>query len=170
MDLMMFKINDYLVYGTTGVCQVLDIKEEQFLNDEPRDYYILNQIFSQNTVIKIPVEHGSGRLRNLYSKEEIATCIKGMPDHKPLYIEDDRERAQAYRSLLKTGDCDDLITLINSIYYRKNAVVAPTKKYNKNDDDLMKRAQNLLNEEFAVVLGINPDEVKSYILEQIPQN
>ncbi|MGN9121457.1 CarD family transcriptional regulator [Turicibacter bilis] len=30
-----FKINDYIMYGTTGVCQVMGIKEEQFLDDEP---------------------------------------------------------------------------------------------------------------------------------------
>lgn len=165
----MFKINDCLVYVTTGVCRVLDIKKEQFLNDEPRDYYILNPVFSENTIIKIPVESASVSLRKLHTKAEVTTFIKEMPDWDPLWIEDERQRNQTYRSLLKTGKCDDLITLINSISYHKSKMISTTKKYNKNDDELMKRAENLLNEEFAFVLGIEPDEVNNYIDKQVPQ-
>lgn len=165
----MFKINDCLVYVTTGVCRVQDIKKEQFLNDEPRDYYILNPVFSENTIIKIPVESASVSLRKLHTKAEVTTFIKEMPDWDPLWIEDERQRNQTYRSLLKTGKCDDLITLINSISYHKSKMTSTTKKYNKNDDELMKRAENLLNEEFAFVLGIEPDEVNNYIGKQVPQ-
>ena len=27
----MFKINDYVVYGTTGVCKIVDITKEKYL-------------------------------------------------------------------------------------------------------------------------------------------
>lgn len=165
----MFKVNDYVVYATTGVCQVLDIKKEQFLNDEPRDYYSLSPIFSENTIVKLCVDQAADCLRNLHSKEEIARIIKEMPDRTPLWIDDERERSRIYRTLLKTGKCNDLITLINSIYCHKNNVTSTAKKYNKNDDDLMKRAENLLNEEFAFVLGMDPEEVTDYIQSQLPQ-
>ena len=61
------------------------------------------------------------------------------------------------------------MTWINSIYCHKNNATATAKKYNKNDDDWMKRAENLLNEEFAFVLGIEPEEVTDSIQSQIIQ-
>ena len=41
------------------------------------------------------------------------------------------------------------------------------KRTNKNDDEVMKTAENLLNEEFSISLGIDKEDVKSYILNHI---
>lgn len=30
----MFKVDDYIMYGMTGVCKILDITNEKFINDE----------------------------------------------------------------------------------------------------------------------------------------
>ena len=30
----MFKVNDYIMYGTTGVCKIIDIKKQKFLGRE----------------------------------------------------------------------------------------------------------------------------------------
>lgn len=35
----MFKVDDYIMYGMTGVCKILDITNEKFINDERRKYY-----------------------------------------------------------------------------------------------------------------------------------
>ncbi|MBM6861086.1 CarD family transcriptional regulator, partial [Clostridium saudiense] len=36
----MFKVNDYIMYGTTGVCKIIDIKKQKFLGREEKEYYI----------------------------------------------------------------------------------------------------------------------------------
>ena len=36
----MFKINDYVMYGITGVCKILDIKEEKDRNSVIKKYYV----------------------------------------------------------------------------------------------------------------------------------
>ena len=43
------------------------------------------------------------------------------------------------------------------------------KKINKNDEDVMSLAKKLLNEEFSMILGIEPEEVSDYILERVAQ-
>ncbi|MGX4601251.1 CarD family transcriptional regulator [Faecalimicrobium sp. JNUCC 81] len=35
----MFKVDDYIMYGITGVCKILDITNKKFINDERRKYY-----------------------------------------------------------------------------------------------------------------------------------
>ena len=37
------------------------------------------------------------------------------------------------------------------------------KKLNKNDEEILKTSEKLLNQEFGFVLNINPDEIPSYI-------
>jgi len=37
----MFKINDYVVYGSTGVCQIIDISKEKNLSNDEIQYYVL---------------------------------------------------------------------------------------------------------------------------------
>lgn len=42
-------------------------------------------------------------------------------------------------------------------------------KTHQADDNIMKEAERLLNEEFATILDISPNEVSSYISSHIPQ-
>ncbi|MBQ1786752.1 MAG: CarD family transcriptional regulator [Turicibacter sp.] len=161
-----FKINDYIMYGTTGVCQVMGITEEQFLDDEARDYYVLNPVYSNQTTIKIPVQTQLNA-RYLHSKDEVADFIKKMPSNELFWIDDERQRHQTFKSMLKKLDCESLIMLINSIYSYKNKIVTPSKKVSKQDEEIMKVAEHLLNQEFATILGIEPSEVTDYILEQV---
>ena len=40
----MFKINDYIMYGTTGVCKVSDITKEAIGDLKLKEYYVLTPI------------------------------------------------------------------------------------------------------------------------------
>ena len=48
----MFKVNDYIMYGMTGVCQVVDITKESFIDNLQKEYYVLKYIYSNDTIIK----------------------------------------------------------------------------------------------------------------------
>lgn len=165
----MFKVNDYIMYGVTGVCKVIDIKEESFINSNSKECYVLSPIYSKNTIIKIPVDNDKVSMRKLHSKEEVFSLINNMPNKETLWIDNDKERSEKFKAMLKTGDCEELITLVKSIYFNKKNKMSVGRKINKNDDEIMKVAENLLNEEFATILDIHPSEVKSYILEHVEQ-
>ena len=45
----MFKVNDYIMYGMTGVCQVVDITKESFIDNLQKEYYVLKYIYSNDT-------------------------------------------------------------------------------------------------------------------------
>ena len=71
--------------------------------------------------------------------------------------------------MLKSGDCEALIKLVKSIYENKKSNRELGKKSYKGDEEIMKTAERLLNEEFAIILNISPDEVNSYIAEKMSQ-
>jgi RNA polymerase-interacting CarD/CdnL/TRCF family regulator len=162
-ELLMFKIDDYIVYGMTGVCKVVDIANESFIGKEKRKYYILSPVYNDTTVIKTPVENNKIAIRKIISEDEVKSLINDSPNLNSLWIEDEKARNNQFKAILKRGKCDELITLIRSIYSNKGYTESIGKKVHKVDSDIMKEAERLINEEFAVVLNISPDEVRSYI-------
>lgn len=165
----MFKVDEYIMYGVTGVCKVIDIKEEKLMNNVEKEYYVLNPIYSKDTVIKIPVDSTKISMRRIMSRDDIDSLINDMPNKETLWIDDEKERNEKYKSMLKSGDCEELITLMKSIYTNKKQKKTLGERSRKSDEELMKTAEKLLNEEFATVLDINIKDVKSYILSHVSE-
>lgn len=165
----MFKINDYVMYGITGVCKILDIKEEKDRNSVIKKYYVLRPIYSKNTIIKTPVSNMKISMRKIHSLDEVNSLITAIPSEETLWIEDEKSRNEKFKSMLKSGDCEALIKLVKSIYENKKSNRELGKKAYKGDEEIMKTAERLLNEEFAIILNISPDEVNSYIAEKMSQ-
>ncbi|MDU4939692.1 MAG: CarD family transcriptional regulator [Clostridium sp.] len=162
----MFKVNDYVMYGMTGACKVIDIKKEKFMNNEQKECYVLSPIYSKNMTIKIPIDNEKIIIRGIHSEEEVESLMEKVSDMDLFWVDNDRERSETFKSMLKNGECEDLITIVKSIHSNKKNKVSG-KRTNKNDDEVMKTAENLLNEEFSISLGIDKEDVKSYILNHI---
>lgn len=165
----MFKVNDYIIYGLTGVCQVVDITKESFIDNLQKEYYVLKYIYDNDTIIKIPTDNEKISMRKLLSKEDMSTLINSIPNSETIWIDNDRKRNEEFKSILKTGDIENLVKLIRSIYLDKEYKQSIGKKLYKVDDEIMQTAERLLNEEFATILNISPDEVSTYISTHVPQ-
>ena len=155
----MFKVDDYIMYGITGVCKVIDITNEKFINGEKRDYYVLSPIHNNNTIIKIPLDNNKIPMRKIISKGDVTSLINDMPNMDTLWIDDEKKRNNQFKMMLKSGKCEDLIKLIFNKRYAKST----SKKLNKADKEIIKEAERLVSEEFAIILNISPKEVNSYI-------
>lgn len=160
----MFKINDYIMYSTVGVCKVLDIIDEKSVYNMPSEYYVLQPVYSDGTIIKIPVGNTKIVMRPILSEEAVMSLINDMPEDEDVWIDNDRQRNEKFKSIIKTGKCDEWIKLIKSIYVTKEGKKLLGKKLNQADEEIVKAAEKLLFEEFATVLNISPDEVNDYIL------
>jgi CarD family transcriptional regulator len=106
-------------------------------------------------------------MREIITKEDVSSLISAMPEKETVWINDYRQRNEAYKTALKTGQCEELIKIIKTLYQEKKLKSALGKKLMKSDEDIFKAAEKQLNEEFATVLNISPDEVLPYILEHI---
>lgn len=164
----MFKINDYVVYNTTGVCKIIDIRKEKGISNNDMDYYVLEPAYDKNLTIKTPVNNPKVLMRNIITKDEILELIAAMPNNESPWISDDRERNETFKAALKSLDSEKWIKLIRTIYIAKQKKTELGKKLSKADEEIMKIAEKNLNEEFALALNISPDEVVPYILERIP--
>lgn len=165
----MFNVNDYIIYGTTGVCKITDIKKENFIGNVETEYYILHPVYSNKTTIMTPVNNQKILMRILSTKQEVTKLIEEIPSMKSAWIIDDRLRMQKFKEALHTGKCEEWIKLIKEIHIKRKERTESGKKLRQSDEDIVKSAEKLLFEEFSVSLQIPIEEVKPYIMSHIQQ-
>lgn len=163
----MFKVNDYIMYGRTGVCQVTEIRNGESMGNTGTDYYVLNPVFEKNSVIMTPVDNEKVLMREVVSKQEILSMINLISNEDSVWIDDDKIRNEKFKSSIKAGICEDWIRLIKAINLQIEEKKSIGKKISQMDEGILKEVKKLLYEEFSLVLKIPTDEVEDIIYKQI---
>jgi len=112
----MYEIGELVLYGSTGVCRVSEIKTQDFPSTgERRLYYVLKPLY-QSCVISVPVDSDKVFIRPIISKDEAERLISLIPGRKceAYHNRATRELAQHYDTMLKSHKCEDLIDLTMS--------------------------------------------------------
>lgn len=162
----MFHVEDSVMYGSYGVCQIVDIRSEKFDRDA-KLYYVLKPVQDKNSTFYCPVESGEDKMRKILSIGEIHQLIKAMPDAQTKWIENEQLRKEKYGEIIRRGDHKELVQLIKTLYYKKQEKKQEGKKFHVADEKAMKEAERILHGEFAYVLKIKPDDVVPLIMGQI---
>lgn len=163
----MFKVNDYIMYGRTGVCQVTEIRNGKSMGNTGTDYYVLNPVFEKNSVIMTPVDNEKILMREVVSKQEILSMIDLISNEDTEWIDDDKIRNEKFKSSIKAGICEDWIRLIKTIHLQMEEKKSIGKKISQLDEGILKEVKKLLYEEFSLVLKIPTEEVENIIYKQI---
>lgn len=160
----MYKIGEFIVYGNEGVCRVDDISELSIGgSSEGKTYYTLKPMHDNGTVFT-PIDTNVF-MRPIISYEEVHKLIEQIPsikeiDHDKMSV---RELQEYYKKLLKNHDCMDLLTVMITLREKKNTANDNGKKLNQMDDKFMRTAKSFIENEFSIVLGIEKEDVESYI-------
>lgn len=170
-----FKIGQFVVYGTNGICSIEDITEMSFTRGmEKALYYILKPEAANASTIFVPANNEKlmSKMRVLMSKEDIDELILGTRGKSIKWDSDRRYRTENFHDILAGGVTEDLILMISCIYMRKRELIAQNKKLPSTDSNMLKTAEKLVEEEFSCVLGISPEEVSGYIrkLLDVPES
>lgn len=156
----MYKVNDYVIYKR-DVCKVAEIKENYF---NGVDYYTLIPIMDQSLKINVPKQ--SKLIRNLITKKEVEKIINNIP--KINIIESTNKLIENdYKDLIINGNHEDLIRIIKTTYLRNKERLDNNKKIGDKDDNYFKLAEKYLYTEFMIVLGMDYDETKKYVVEKV---
>lgn len=164
---MVFSKNDYIIYGTTGVCKIVDIIKKKFGTNNEREYYVLKPTYDINSTIYAPTDSDAISIRKIMTVSEVYELIKTMPDNETIWIEYINLRKQKYTDILKNANKKELVKLIKTLYIQKQQKKEEGKKLYVGDEKIMSEAERLLHEEFALVLKIKIEEVLPFILGEI---
>lgn len=164
----MFQKNDYVIYGSNGVCKIKDIGPLDMPGiPKERIYYTLVPYYAKDSQIFTPVDSTKVIMRSLIPKEAIMELLKEIPDMEPLWVKDEKQREAQYKESLRKCDCRELIRIIKTIYYRMQNRIAEGKKITASDEKYFHLAEERLYGEFAIILGMERDQVKDFIAEKV---
>jgi CarD family transcriptional regulator len=163
----MFQIDDKVVYNSTGVYEIVGIREETDINHTETEYYILQPVYNNNLTIKLPVDNKSLPIRKIITKEQALSIIAAMPDQDTIWIENDKERYGRFKAAIKADDNIKLVQIIKAIYMMKQEKISAGKKLLKSDEDIMRSAEKNLYEELGAALNIPLDHVLPFIMEHV---
>lgn len=167
----MFEVGEYIVYGVKGVCRIEDITHIDISGvDKNRLYYVLAPIGENGGRIYAPTDNRKVMMRKVISKEEANQLIEELPQIELLWVPDDKQREARYKEALGTCDYRAWVSIVKTLYLRKQERVAQGKKVTSLDERYMRTAENELYSELALTLGIPKAQMESYIKEQLAKN
>ena len=165
----MFQVNDLIVYGQIGVCKVTDISVPDFCKESNRLYYTLEPVSRRGTVFS-PVD-ADVYMRPVLCREDAENLIRMIPDiaGTSCTASNMQELNHRYSELMRSHNYEDLISLLISIYRKKNSRSQTNQKIGTVDETFLKRAESLLYTELSISLGIPEQDVPHYIAEKLGQ-
>lgn len=165
----MYNIGDVIMYANMGMCKVMDI-EQKLLCEAigEKQYYKLQAVFEDDAICYVPTD-SDVFMRKAITKEEAEELISKIPQvEEEAYINKNiKELAKHYDEKINAGDCKSLVELILSIDDKKDYMEKHKKKLGVVDEKYLKKARNLLYEEFAVSLGMKKENVPKYITRKV---
>ena len=140
------------------------IGKPPFETEEDKLYYTLVPVTGTETIY-IPTD-SPVFTRPVISREKAEELINSIPD-----IEEDhfvchsvRMANEHYQAALQSHDCEELVQLIKTVYAKSRR---HGRRVSQVDQRYRKRAEELLNSELSVALGIPLKEVPAYINQRI---
>ena len=164
----MYKIGDIVIYGTEGLCKIVDITEKKF-GKEVIEYYVLEPVDSAASTTYVPLknEKSLSKMRHILKEEEILEIIKELPSDEIQWIASDRERRQVFRDIILFGDSKDIIKLARTIHLHQKELSSKGRKLHIADERFLKDAERMIFDEIAYVMHIDKGEVIDFITENI---
>lgn len=162
------KINDIVIYGNAGVCEVAEIKRLAF-SGSASEYFVLKPVDDKNATVFLPLENEAllKRVKPVMSVAEAYELINAMPSRAENWIENDVERKRRYAEILNGGDRADVVSVMKTLYFLRRKKEAAGKKLRISDEGFLKEAEKQLYGELSYVLNIPSENVPSFICERL---
>ena len=164
----MFTQGDRVLYGAHGVCNVVCI-EVRSVDRKKIEYYVLQPVDQPGARFYVPTQNQAAvaKLRPMITHQELEAILQAEETGKDAWIEDENQRKQYYRDLLSGGDRGALVSMVHTLYRRRETQLAAGRKFHQCDETFLKEAQKLLDSEFSLVLNIGQEEVRQYVQDAI---
>lgn len=152
----MFNVGNAIIYDSTGVCLIEDIRVEDFLGKrEP--YYILKPVFSKGSTIFCPVSNSKVTMRRVSSRDELTPALHSADTDIP-WIAGDQQRRDFFSAVLKRCEVCEMGGVIRLLCRKKAEKEALGKRLHVADEKALSDVQKLLFGEIAYVFGIDIDD------------
>lgn len=158
----MFEIGDYVVYGSKGVCKVVDISDMD-LGGSSRKYYFLEPVQDQGSKVYLPVDNQKAVIRPVMTREEALELIDEIPEVEKLQVPDERKREVSYKDAMRQCSSRVWVSIIKTLYNRKRERIAMGKKITALDEKYLRAAENELYGELSIALDVSQEDAQKCV-------
>lgn len=165
----MFQPGEKIVYGTTGVCTVLEVAPRDDLpGTAPGTLYYALEPLAGSGVIYLPVD-SPVFMRPVISRAEAEELVARIPRivAQAYHQRNLQMLRNYYQTVLQSHDCEQLLELTMSIHVKEKQALAAGRKLGQIDARFQKRAEELLFGELSVALEIPEEQVPRYIRARV---
>jgi CarD family transcriptional regulator len=167
----MFKIKDVVVYGSQGVCEIVDIAEKK-IDGVSKTYFVLKPTDNRGATFYVPTwnEKAWGKMRKVMTRKAVNALIDAMPNKSPTWIPNENERKEVFRKILASGDQAAIVSMIQALFLHKKEREAEGKRLHMSDEHFMREAEQILYNEWQYVLNVDKAGLMDYIFSRIEGN
>ncbi len=160
----MLRIGELVIYGAQGVCRIEGL-EKMKVGGTRREYYILKPLTRGTATVYVPADNGElcQKMRPLLSREELDALIAGLAAEPTVWQEDNNLRKAEFQRVIAEGERGALLRMIRTIYLHRRELRENGRRLRSTDEQFLRDAERLVNDEFAAVLDIAPQQVPGYI-------
>lgn len=164
----MFEVGEYIIYGNHGVCKIEDIGSLDISGfDKSKKYYKLQPLFSKSSTLYTPVDNDKVVMRRVITDEEARNLIEQIPETPLLWIENDKQREEAYKEALRKHNCTEWIKIIKTLYVRKKERISQGKKMTFIDEKYLSISKDCLYGELSIALDMDREEVENLVITRL---
>lgn len=161
----MYNVNDYISYGSTGVCRIAEIKRER-IRGVTKEYYVLRPVFAENSTVYVPTDNEElvSKIRSVLTCDELNLLLSDKSIEEDGWITNDYERMEKYREIIKGGDRRQVIRIVRSIHRHQRELLGRNKRLHVSDERIKKEAESLICSEVAFIKNITPEKALPIVL------
>ena len=161
----MYKKGDTIVYGSTGVCDIIDITDKK-IGREKRKYYLLKPRESEKNTIFVPVDNPDlvKRMRDMHTAEDLYRIIDSAKQGIIDWPENTNERSLKFKTIIAEGNTEEIIKMVRRLNSHRMELEEEGGHLSKSDERVFKEAVNNLYNEFSGILNIEEEVMIEMIL------
>lgn len=164
----MFEKGEYIIYGRNGICKIEDITHLDISGvDKKKLYYVLSPLNTKGSRIYFPVDKKDANARKLVTKQEAWKLLDEIREIPQIWVANEKVREETYKQALNSCDQHQWVSIIKTLYVRRQTRLSQGKKMASTDERYLKLAEDALYSELAFVMDKDKSEMAPFIREHI---
>lgn len=164
----MFQTDEYVFYGSGGICRITDIKTAPLENmPADRQYYVMQSIHDSNGVMYIPVDSEQVFLRRLLNRDEARALLDQIPGVGVIEESNAKILRNKYTEAMRTHEPLEWVRVIKTVYRRSGEKMARAQRLSETERSFAENAKRFLYTELALALDLQGVDMEKYITEHI---
>lgn len=155
----MYEVNQKVIHSRDGLSTIVSITEMA-----GNEYFIVHACHGKSENTYVPVKTAHNLLRPIMDEKAALEVIEYMKKVQAEFITNTKQRRDQYKRRLLSGNVLDLAYLSRQLYffnyYNDNGQLV---KLGPTDIQMLKDAESILYDEFAISFNKNRDEIEEYV-------